>query len=86
MEASTDDNEVSLKDIKKFPYIYWLILINCVCNYVCFVVFMQYLGALLLDKYQVDSLIVGRLITIPYFMGAGLIPFAAALIDKIGNR
>jgi len=85
VEASTDD-EVSLKDIKKFPYIYWLILINCVCNYVCIFIFMQYSAALLKDKYQVDSLIVGRLTTIPYFMGAGLTPFAGALIDKIGNR
>ena len=64
MEASTDDNEVSLKDIKKFPYIYWLILINCICNYVCIFVFMQFSAALLHEKYQVDNDLVGNKILI----------------------
>jgi len=61
--------------------------LNQLCMQLCLLCcFYAIFNALLLDKYQVDSLIVGRLITIPYFMGAGLTPFAAALIDKIGNR
>ncbi|XP_064393937.1 major facilitator superfamily domain-containing protein 1-like isoform X2 [Halichondria panicea] len=82
-EATTGE-KISLKDIKSFPLILWLVFIVCVTYYVTVFPFIGLANVFLIDKYGVTTQTANVLNSLVYIMSAAISPFLGVIVDKTG--
>jgi len=80
------DKKISLSDFKEFGLRFWLISFSCMFTYVPSFSWNSFAEAFFSARFSFTSDQIGSLLSIPFFVAAGLCPFFGITIDKIGCR
>eukprot|EP01126_Amoeba_proteus_P029551 TRINITY_DN2915_c0_g1_i7.p1 TRINITY_DN2915_c0_g1~~TRINITY_DN2915_c0_g1_i7.p1 ORF type:complete len:410 (+),score=32.05 TRINITY_DN2915_c0_g1_i7:206-1435(+) len=79
------DPEVSLHQIRHFPFMAWLIFFNCVFFYISVLVFYVVASKILQKVAGYSSVDASSLIAIPNFVAIVAAPFFGWMVDRLGR-
>lgn len=82
----SEDDKFKCKQLLEFTLPFWLLVISCVSVYCSIFPYTSNTQIMLIKEFNIEKNLAGTLISLPFFISAGISPFLGCLIDKVGKR
>lgn len=80
------DKKITLKELRSFSWIFWIVVLNCILSYTSYFSFVDNGNDLLCTLFKYTPQKAGELLTVVYMVSAFLTPIFGIIVDKIGKR